>query len=63
MTTVKIQGMKCQHCVGTTKKVIEELGATNVTIDLAKGEAHFEGTLDGEALRQAITAKGFTVVE
>ena len=63
MTTLRIQGMKCQHCVATAKKVLEDLGATEVAIDLSKGEARFEGVLDGEAVRRAIAAKGFTVVE
>ncbi|WP_310599477.1 heavy metal-associated domain-containing protein [Desulfobulbus sp.] len=63
MTTVRIQGMKCQHCAATAKKALEDLGATEVVIDLDKGEARFEGTLDGAAVRQAIAAKGFAVVE
>jgi len=63
MTTVRIQGMKCQHCAGTAKKALEDLGATGVVIDLTKGEARFEGALDHEAVRQAIGAKGFSVAE
>jgi copper chaperone len=61
--TIRIQGMKCQHCAGAAKKALEELGATCVEIDLAKGEARFDGALDSDAVRQAIAAKGFTVVE
>lgn len=63
MTTLAIQGMKCQHCAATAKKVLEELGAAEVTIDLAKGEASFAGSPDAEAVRRAIAAKGFTVVD
>ena len=63
MTTLRMNGMKCQHCAATAKKVLEELGATSVTIDLDKGEARFDGTPDQEKVRQAIAAKGFTVVE
>ena len=63
MTVVRINGMKCQHCAGTAKKALEELGATEVEIDLAKGEARFEGSVDGEALRKAIAAKGFAVID
>ncbi|MDR2549649.1 MAG: heavy-metal-associated domain-containing protein [Desulfobulbus sp.] len=63
MTTVRIQGMKCQHCAATAKKTLEDLGATGVVIDLDKGEARFEGALDGAAVRQAIAAKGFAVAE
>jgi len=63
MTTIRIDGMKCQHCAGVAKKALEELGATEVEIDLAKGEARFEGTPDREAVRRAIAAQGFTVVD
>jgi len=55
--------MKCQHCAATAQKALEDLGATGVVIDLARGEARFEGALDDEAVRQAIAAKGFTVAE
>ena len=63
MTTLRIQGMKCQHCVATVKKTLEELGATEVTIDLDKSEARFAGAPDGETVRRAIAAKGFAVVD
>ena len=63
MTTIRINGMKCQHCAGAAKKALEELGATGVEIDLGKGEARFEGTLDVGAVRRAIAAQGFTVVD
>jgi copper chaperone len=63
MSTLQIQGMTCQHCAATVQKVLEELGATMVRIDVAKGEARFEGMMDEDALRQAIAAKGFEVVD
>jgi copper chaperone CopZ len=63
MTILRIHGMKCQHCAGAARKALEDLGATGVVIDLAQGEARFEGALDREAVRQAIAAKGFTVAE
>ncbi|ADW19145.1 Heavy metal transport/detoxification protein [Desulfobulbus propionicus DSM 2032] len=63
MTTLRINGMKCQHCAATAKKVLEELGASEVTIDLDKGEARFAGSLDAAVVRRAIAAKGFTVVD
>jgi hypothetical protein len=34
-----------------------------VTIDLDKGEARFAGLPDGEAVRRAIAAQGFAVVD
>jgi len=63
MTTLHIQGMKCQHCAATVKKTLEELGATEVRIDLNANEARFEGSPDHETVRRAIAAKGFTVVD
>jgi len=63
MTVVRITGMKCQHCAATAKKALEELGAASVEIDLVKGEARFEGSVDGAAVRQVMAAKGFAVVE
>ena len=63
MTTLHIQGMKCQHCAATVKKALEELGATEVRIDLSANEARFEGSVDQESVRRAIAAKGFTVVD
>lgn len=63
MTTLTIQGMKCQHCVALTKKILEESGATDVSVDLGRGEARFEGVPDLAAVRQALAGKGFTVVD
>lgn len=62
MTTVKIQGMSCQHCAAAAQKVLEELGATMVLVDVARGEARFEGMVDQEALRGAMAAQGYEVV-
>jgi len=63
MQTIRIQGMKCQHCAGAAKKALEELGATGVEIDLGNGEARFDGALDSDAVRRAIAAQGFAVVD
>lgn len=63
MTTIRIDGMKCQHCAKATQKALEELGATGVSIDLTKGEARYEGILEKEELRRTIAEKGFTLVD
>lgn len=63
MSTLRIQGMTCQHCAATVQKILEELGATMVRIDVAQGEAWFEGMINGEVLRRAIAAKGFEVID
>ena len=63
MTTIRIDGMKCQHCVKAAQNALEELGATAVSIDLSKGEARYEGTLEKEVLRRTIAEKGFSLVD
>jgi copper chaperone len=62
MKTVKIKGMSCQHCVKAVKKALEEIdGVSNVTIDLAKGEAAFEETrpIDEGILKEKIQKAGY----
>ncbi|MDD3814898.1 MAG: heavy metal-associated domain-containing protein [Desulfocapsaceae bacterium] len=63
MTTIKIKGMSCQHCVGSTKKALEALpGISNVQINLEKGEATFDGNVDSQTVKEAITRIGFEVI-
>ncbi|GAB4339319.1 MAG: heavy-metal-associated domain-containing protein [Desulfobulbaceae bacterium] len=64
MTTIKINGMRCQHCVGSTKQALEAIpGVSNVTVDLDKGEASFEGDVPLETVKEAIAKIGFEVVD
>ena len=64
MTTIKVEGMKCQHCVGNIKKALEELGGlSNVSVDLEKGEVSFDGEAAMGDIKAAVAAKGFSVVE
>jgi copper chaperone CopZ len=64
MTTVKISGMKCQHCVNSTRQALEALvGVSNVSIDLDKGEASFEGDVSVETVKEAVAQIGFEVVD
>ena len=64
MTTIKIKGMSCQHCVDSTRKALEAIkGISNVQIDLAKGEATFDGTVAIETVKEAITKIGFEVTQ
>jgi copper chaperone len=63
MTTVKISGMRCQHCVNSTRQALEAIaGVSNVSIDLDKGEASFEGDVSVEIVKEAIAKIGFEVV-
>jgi len=63
MATVKIKGMSCQHCVGSTKKALEKIpGISDVVVDLEKGEARYDGEVSLEEIKKAITAIGFEVL-
>ena len=62
MTTIQVQGMKCQHCAATVQKVLESLGAAQVQVDVVKGEVRFAGTIEPQRLREAIAAQGFELV-
>ena len=63
MKTVKVTGMRCQHCVNSTKGALEGIaGVSNVSIDLDKGEVSFEGDVPMEAVKEAVAKIGFEVV-
>lgn len=62
MATVKIKGMSCQHCVESVTKTLSAIpGITHVQVDLAKGEASYEGDIDIEKAREMIKKIGFQV--
>lgn len=64
MTTVKIKGMRCNHCVDSVRKALEELeGVSDVQVDLDREEASFEGRVSQEKVRKAVAGIGFEVVE
>lgn len=64
MSTVKIKGMRCGHCVASVTKALEAIeGVTNVKVDLAKGEATYDEArpVDTGRIGAAISAIGFEV--
>ncbi len=64
MTTIKVQGMKCQHCVDNARKAMEEIdGIRKIAVDLDAGEIAYEGNAPIEVIRAAIEGKGYRVVE
>ena len=65
MSTIKVKGMSCQHCVGSVTKALSEIeGITNVQVDLDKGEATFteNSPVSEHTIKDAITKIGFEVV-
>lgn len=64
MTSLRIKGMSCQHCVESTKKALETLpGIKDVVVDLKNGTARFEGEVERAAAQEAIDAIGFELLD
>ena len=66
MSTIKVKGMSCQHCVTSVTKALSEIeGITDVQVDLEKGEATFneQSPIDNAIIKDAITKIGFEVVD
>lgn len=62
MTTIKVQGMKCQHCSGSVQKALENLdGISGVKVDLDTGLVSFDGTANEELVKTAVEKAGFTL--
>lgn len=65
MTTIKIKGMSCQHCVMAVTKALSGIeGIRDVQVDLAKGEATFseDRPVEKTLIRERIQKAGFEVV-
>jgi copper chaperone len=65
MTTLKVKGMSCQHCVMSVTKALGQLdGVKNVQVDLAKGEVRFDNTKEVAYgnIEKAIADAGYEVV-
>ena len=64
MSTIKIKGMSCQHCVAAVTKALQGIaGISNVRVSLDAGEATFDADASVEmpVIRQAVIKAGFTV--
>ena len=65
MTTIKIKGMSCNHCVMAVTKALNEIdGIKDAKVDLQKGEATFEEVMlvDMNIVRERIKKAGYEVV-
>jgi copper ion binding protein len=65
MTTLKVKGMSCQHCVMSVTKALNQLnGVQNVQVDLEKGEVQFDNVkgVAAEQIAKAIVDAGYEVV-
>ena len=65
MTTVKINGMSCNHCATAVTGALNEIdGIKDPKVDLSKGEATFEEErpVDLNTVREKIKKAGYEVV-
>ncbi len=62
-TTLKVEGMTCQHCVSAVADALENLpGVTRADVDLDEGRAevlHDDGSPDIEAMKSAVDEAGY----
>jgi len=64
-TTLKIEGMSCQHCVMRVKKAVEELGGVSKS-EVDVGSAHVvydDSKVKKEDIEAAVRKAGYTVVQ
>ena len=59
MHTIQVKGMSCHHCQAAVKEALEELGLTEVKVNLESGQVTYQGQAEWEALRAAIDDAGF----
>jgi len=62
MTTLKIEGMSCQHCVKAVEQALTGVNGVErvVDVDLDAGEARVEGNADTASLIAAVEDEGYT---
>lgn len=66
MTTVKINGMQCQHCVKSVQKALAPFsvnGEIKVSLEEKSAELSLKSGTEDSAVRNAVTDAGFEVVE
>jgi copper chaperone len=64
VVTIKINGMKCGHCVGAVTKALGDIaGISNVNVNLEKSEATYDeaSTVAIEKIKEVISDIGFEV--
>ena len=64
MTTVKIEGMMCQHCQAHVSKALNDLPGVKAEVSLEDKAAYVttEGEPDKEVLKKAVEDAGYQVV-
>ena len=63
-TVITVHGMMCKHCKATVEKACKAVpGTVDAVVDLAAKTVTVTGDADPAALKQAIIAEDFEVVE
>lgn len=63
MTTLKIEGMMCNHCVSHVSAALHGVpGVDSVDVSLEDKCAKVGGSADVEALKSAVVGAGYEVV-
>lgn len=57
---IKIDGMSCEHCANAVKSALEEIGAKNISVNLADGDAEAEISASDVEIKNIISEEGFT---
>lgn len=59
---LNVEGMTCAHCERAIQQAVAALGGS-ARVDLASGTVEVIGVEDGAAVRRAIEAEGYSVVD
>lgn len=63
-TVINVDGMMCTHCKARVEQICKSIpGTVDAVVNLAAKTVTISGTPDLAALKQAITAADFTVLE
>lgn len=64
-TTLKIDGMTCQHCVMSVKKAVDSVsGVSSSDVEVGSAKVTYdENTTDREAIVSAVQNAGYKIVE
>jgi copper chaperone len=62
ITTVRVEGMTCQHCVRAVFTALAAVpGIARVDVSIGSAQVEHDGTVTVEQLRDAIAVAGYTV--
>ena len=62
MMQFQVEGMSCNHCVGTITRAVQQVDpGAKVSADIAAQSVSVESGADAQAVRAAIEAAGYPV--